>query len=163
MACLLQPECNFLHGFFRCRLPVEVVDVEVKITSMQGMYIFRRDRTMQLIKCTPWSTRLYPHPIIIKKMKTFLEVEGKMGPIPVPAPGNQFRPPLPETNPNVRRNDVTEKRKRAIPKKKFRPATPKLTTACPPLPEAPPKPKNSAPLPSIPVREDTHGPAQARC
>ena len=30
MACLLQPECNFLHGFFRCKLPVEVVDVEVK-------------------------------------------------------------------------------------------------------------------------------------
>ena len=42
-------------------------------------------------------------------MKTFLEVGGKMGPIPVPAPGNQFRPPLPETNPNVRKNDVTEK------------------------------------------------------
>ena len=23
MACLLQPECNFLHGFFRCKLPVK--------------------------------------------------------------------------------------------------------------------------------------------
>ena len=29
-------------------------------------------------------------------MKTFLEVEGKMGPIPTP--GSQFRPPLPDTN-----------------------------------------------------------------
>ena len=109
MACLLQPECNFLHRFFRCKLPVEVVDVEVKITLMQGMHIFRRDRMTQLIKCTPWSTRLHPHPTIFKKMKSFLEVEGKMGPIPVPVPGNQFRPPLPETNPNVRKNDVTEK------------------------------------------------------
>ena len=126
MACLLQPECNFLHGFFRCKLPVEVVDVEVKITSMQGTHIFRRDRTTQLIKCTTWSTRLCLHPTIIKKMKTFLEVEGKMGPIPVPAPSNQFRPPLPDTNPNVRKNNVTEKRKRPIPKKKFRPATPNL-------------------------------------
>ena len=143
--CLLQPECNFLHGFFRCKLPVEVVDVEVKITSMQGMHIFRRDRMTQLIKCTPWSTRLHLHPTIIKKMKTFLEVEGKMGPIPIPAPGNQFRPPLPDTNPNVRKDNVTEKRKRATPKKKFRPATPKPTTVHPPLPEAPPKPKNSAP------------------
>ena len=113
MACLLQPECNFLHGFFRCKLPVEVVDIEVKIPTMQGMHIFRRDRMTQLIKCTPWSTRLHPHPTIIKKMKTFLMVEGEMGLIPVPAPGNQFRPPLPETNPNVRKNDVTEKRKRA--------------------------------------------------
>ena len=77
MACLLQPECNFLHRYFRCWLPVKVVDMEVKITSMQGMHIFRRDRTTQLLKCTPWSTRLCPHPTIIKKMKTFLEVEGK--------------------------------------------------------------------------------------
>ena len=82
-----------------------------------------------------------------------------MGLIPVQVPANQFRPPLPETNPNVRRNDVIEKRKRATPKKKFRPATPKPTITCPPLPEAPPKPKNSAPLPSVPAREDTPWPS----
>ena len=157
MACLLQPECNFLHGFFRCKLPVEVVDIEVKITSMQGMHIFRRDRMTQLIKCTPWSMWICPHPIIIKKMKTYLEVENTMGPIPVPAPGNQFRPPLPETNPNVRKNDTTEKRKRATPKKKFSPATPKITATCPSLPEAPPKCKNNAH--SVPVREDTPWPS----
>ena len=87
---------------------VELVDIEVKITSMQGMHIFRRDRMTQLIKCTPWSMRLCLHPTIIKKMKTFLEEENKMGLIPVPVLGNQFRPPLPETNPNVRKNDTTE-------------------------------------------------------
>ena len=65
---------------------------------------FRRNRTTQLIKCTPWSMRLCPHPTIIKKMRTFLEMENKMGPI-IPAPANQFRPPLPETNPNIRKND----------------------------------------------------------
>ena len=120
MACLLQPKCNFLHSFFRCKLLVQVVDVEVKITSMQGTHIFRRDWTTQLIKCTPWSTRLHHHPTIIKKMKTFLEVEGKMGPIPVPI--SQFRPPPPDTNPNIRKNNAAEKRKRAT-SKMFRPAT----------------------------------------
>ena len=149
MACLLQPECNFLHGFFRCKLPVDMVDVEVKSTSMQGTHIFRRDRKTQLIRSSPWSTRLCPHPTIIKKMKTFLEVGGKMGPIPTP--GSQFRPPLPDTNPNIRKDTVTEKRKRATPKKKFRPATPKPTTPCPPLPEALSKPKSDAPLPSVPT------------
>ena len=79
-------------------------------------------------------------------MKTFLEVEGKMGPIPVPI--SQFRPPLPDTNPNIRKNNAAEKRKRATPRK-FRPATPKPTAACLPIPEAPPKPKNEATLPSI--------------
>ena len=159
MACLLQPECNFLHGFFRCKLLVEVADVEVKITSMQGTHIFRRDWTTQLIKCTPWSTRLHPHLTIIKKMKTFLQVEGKVGPIPVPI--SQFRPPLPDTNTNISKNNATEKRKRATPKK-FRPATPKPTTACLPLPEAPPKPKNDAPLPSIPVCESTPWPGTGK-
>ena len=131
MACLLQPECNFLQGFFRCKLPVEVVDIEVKVTSMQGMHIFRSDRTTQLIKCTPWSMQLYPCPTIVKRMKTFLEVENKMGPI-IPALVNQFRTPLPETNPNFRESDTTEKRKRATPKKKFRPATPRVAIMCPP-------------------------------
>ena len=132
MACLLQPECNFLHGFFRCKLPVEVVDVEVKVMSMQGTHIFKRDRMTQLIRCVPWTTKLHPHPNIIKKMKTFLEVENKMGPI-IPALVSQFRPPLPETNPNIRKGDSTEKRRRASPKKRFRPATPKATVVCPPL------------------------------
>ena len=32
---------------------------------------------------------------------------------------------------------------------------PKPTAACPPLPEAPPKPKHDMPLPSVPVQENT--------
>ena len=66
--------------------------------------------------------RLCPHPTIVKKMKTFQEVEGKMGPIPQPA-SNQYRPPQPDTNPNVRKDKATENRKRAAPTKRFRPNT----------------------------------------
>ena len=82
-----------------------------------------------------------------------------MGPIPVPI--SLFRPPLPNTNPNIRKDNATEKRKRAIPKK-FRPATPKPTTAHLPLPEAPPKPKNDAPLPSMPVCKSTPWPGAGK-
>ena len=53
MACQLQPECNFLHRFFRCKLPVEVVDVEVKVMSMQGTHLYKQDWTTQVTKtCT---------------------------------------------------------------------------------------------------------------
>ena len=135
--------------------------MEVKVTSMQGMHIFRRDRTTQLIKCTPWTTKLCLHPTIVKKMKTFLEVENKMGPR-IPAPVSQFRPPLPETNPNIRKGDTTEKRKRATPKKKFRPATPRATAMCPPLLQAPPKPSNSASSAPVTVREDTPWPGAGK-
>ena len=126
---------------------------------MQGTHIFRRVWTTQLIKCSPWSTRLYPHLTIIKKMKTFLEVEGKMGPAPI----SQFRLLLPDTNPNIRKNNATEKGKREAPKR-FRPATPKPTTTGLPLPEVPPKPQNdvpdSQPLPSVPVCESTPWPGK---
>ena len=160
MACLLQLECNFLHGFFLgSNLPVEVVDMEVKLMSMQGMHIFRRDRMTQLIKCIPWTMKLCLHPTIVRKMKSFLEVENKMGPI-IPTPVTQFRPPLPETNPNFRKSDTTEKRKRAASKKKFRPATPRAATTCPTLPQAPPKPSSSAS--SAPVREDTPWPGTGK-
>ena len=134
MARILQPKCSFLHSYFRCHLPIEAVDIEVKITSMQGTHVFRRDRTTQLIKCIPWSSRLCPHPTIIKKMRTFLELEGKLGPIPQ-STSNQFRPPQPDTNPNI--SKITEKRKRIAPTKRFKakiPAKPNSNKATAQLP-----------------------------
>ena len=84
-----------------------------------------------------------------------------MGPI-IPALVSQFRPPLPETNPNIRKGDSTEKRKRATPKKKFRPATPRATMTCPPLLQATPKPTNSASSAPVTVREDTPWPVAGK-
>ena len=154
MACILQPECNFLHGFFKCHLPVEMVDVEVRITLMQGTHMLRRDRTCQVIKCSPWSTRLCPHPTIIKKMKTYLKLKGKLGPKPQPQ-SHQFRPPQPDTNPHVRKDSkATKKRKRLIPTKKYKVkvvARPDPSNATPPPsqtnPKAPVNPGGQKPLP----------------
>ena len=51
-------------------------------------------------------------------MKTYLELEGKLGPKPQPQ-SNQSRPPQPNTNPHVRKEfKAMEKRKRLIPTKK---------------------------------------------
>ena len=72
MACILQPECNFLHGYFRCQLPVEVVHVEVKITSVQGTHIFWRDRMTQPIKCTPMECKTLPQPNNSQENENFL-------------------------------------------------------------------------------------------
>ena len=134
-----------------------MVDVEVKVMSMQGTHIFKRDRTTQLIRCIPWTTKLCLHPNIIKKMKTFLEVENKMGPV-IPALVSQFRPPLLETNPNIRKSNSTEKRKRATPKKRFRPATPRATTTCLSLLQTAPRPTTGASAAPATVREDTPWP-----
>ena len=74
MACILKPECNFLHGYFRCLLPIETMDVKVKIKMMRGIHTFRRDWTTHVISCNPWSTRLCLYPSLIRKMKAYLEL-----------------------------------------------------------------------------------------
>ena len=60
-----------------------------------------------------------PQPTIVKKMRTFLQSEGKMGPIPQPT-SSQYRPPQPDTDPNVRKDKAAEKRKGIVPTKRFR-------------------------------------------
>ena len=94
-------------------------------------------------------------------MKTFLEVENKMGPV-IPALVSKFRPPLPETNPNIRKHDSTERRKRATSKKRFRPATPKATMMCLPLLQTAPRPTNDASAAPVTVREDTPWPGTGK-
>ena len=131
---------------------------------MQGTHIFRRDWTTVLVRCIPWTPNLCLHTkTLIKKMKTFLEVENKMGPI-ISALASQFRLPLPETNPNVRKSDASEKRKRVTPKRRSRPATPRATMTCPPLPQIPPKSTNdvaTTPAPAT-VREETPWPSAGK-
>ena len=92
MLCILHPECNFLHSCFRCQLPMETVDVEVKVKTMQGIHTFRRDRTPQVIKCNPWSARLCPYPSLVCKMKTYLELEGRLCPKSKTQPQTQLQP-----------------------------------------------------------------------
>ena len=86
MACILKPECNVLHRYLRCPLPIETVHVEVKVKMMRGIHTFRRDQTTQVISCNPWNTRLHPYPSLIRKMKMYLELEGKLGPQPQSQP-----------------------------------------------------------------------------
>ena len=144
MACILQPECNFLHGFFRCQLPGEMVDVKVKITLMQGIHTFRRDRTCQIIRCNPWSTRLCPHPSLIRKMRTYLELEGKLGPksrqqSQPQQKQTQPRPIQPSTNPLVRRGMKTnDKRRKLIPTRGY-----KVQVVAKPIPAPAPKVANA--------------------
>ena len=131
MAWILCPKCNFLHSYFRCQLPTETVDVEVKVKTMQRIHMFRRDRTSHVIKCNPWSTRLHPYPSLVWKMRTYLELEGRCGPkckIQQTQPQltqsqqvhmlqNQQRLAQPSTKPTVRKSPapkVNDKRRKTM-------------------------------------------------
>ena len=100
-------------------------------------------------------------------MKTFLEVEGKMGLISQPT-SSKYRPPQPDTNPKVRKDNAVEKRKRAAPTKKFRPSAapkPNETAMQPPstVSKVPETPENrSPPLEKAPVCKITPWPSAER-
>ena len=89
---------------------------------MQGIHMFRRNRMCQIIKCNLWSTRLYPHPTFIKKMRTYLELEGELGPKSKIQPQqSQSRPIHPNTNPLARREaKAADKRRKLIPTKRYK-------------------------------------------
>ena len=121
MACILKPECNFLHGYFRCLLLLETVVVEVKIKMMRGIHIFMRDWTAKVISCNPWITRIHPYPFLIRKIKTYLELEGKLGTQNQPCT-NIFLPDknsLPRKTP-IPKNAEQKRRAKAPVKRRFK-------------------------------------------
>ena len=77
MACIPMLQCNFVHGYFRCLLPEETIDVEVKVKTMKDIHTFRRNCTTQIISCKPWSPRLCPYPSLVRRMQTYLELNGQ--------------------------------------------------------------------------------------
>ena len=62
MACVLTPQCNFLYGFFWCQLPEDTIDVEVKVITMKGIPMFRRECSTKIISCKPWTPNHCPYP-----------------------------------------------------------------------------------------------------
>ena len=79
MASILKPECNFLHGYFRCLLPIETVDVEVKIKWCEGSTCSGETKPPLGHILQPLEHKTHPYPFLIRKMKTYLELEGKLG------------------------------------------------------------------------------------
>ena len=142
MACKLRPECNFFNGYFRSLLSVEMVNVEVKVKMMQGIHMFWRDRTSQIIKCNPWSTRLHPYPSLIQKTKTYLELEEKLGPKPRPQTQTQPQPSTiahpQNTNPMTRKapgpKAIYKRRRTMLAKRRY-----KMKVLGQPIPFTPPQ------------------------
>ena len=77
MACILMPWCNFMHRHFRCLLPEETIDMEVKVKTMTDVHTSRRDCPTQIISYKPWSPRLHPYLSLVRRMQTSLELKGK--------------------------------------------------------------------------------------
>ena len=134
MACILCPGCNFLHGYFRCQLPMETIDMEVKI-----------------------------NPSLVQKMRTYLELEERLGPKSKNQPQtqlqqvhmqqNQQKLAQPSTNSTVRKSPTPKvndkRRKPMIAKRGY-----KVRVLTQPTPSAP---TLTAPVPTV-ATISTHTP-----
>ena len=62
MACKLAVNCNFLFGFFSWNLLEDTIDMDIKIQTLCGIVMFKKDRNIQVIKCSPWGTEVKSFP-----------------------------------------------------------------------------------------------------
>ena len=45
MACALDPQCNFLYGYFTHNLPEDTIDMDVTVCTLKGIHTFRKITT----------------------------------------------------------------------------------------------------------------------
>ena len=49
--------CDFLIGSIRTNLPMDTVDIKLTVLMVKGIYMYRKDHTLESTIFTPWSKR----------------------------------------------------------------------------------------------------------
>ena len=65
--------CDFLFGFMCTNLFTDMVDVELTIMMVQGIYIYHKDHMAESTIFTLWSKSVTPFPSLRSKVKAFEE------------------------------------------------------------------------------------------
>ena len=73
MACELLMQCDLIIGILKCTLHGDTIDVDLKVHTLQGIHTYRKDRSMQVMKCSPWGPEVQPFPSLKKKMVEFMK------------------------------------------------------------------------------------------
>ena len=73
MACEVLTQCNLIFGILRCTLPQDTIDVDLKVCSLQGIHTYKKDRSIQVIKCSPCGANVQLFQILQKKMAEFMK------------------------------------------------------------------------------------------
>ena len=103
-----------MHGYFICLLPEETVDIKVKVKTVRGIHMFRRDCTTQIMSCKLWSPRLCPYPSVVRRMQTYLEPKGQDASQPHTSCNQAVRPTSLQKTPVPKKAvDQRQKKKRS--------------------------------------------------
>ena len=106
MAHEIRPICDFLSGSIRTNVPMDTVDVELTVWMVKGIYMYRKDHTMESMIFTPWSKKATPFPSLRHKIQAYQDDQRSERVLPWLNNGNnpfQFSaPPVTQTNPRKR-------------------------------------------------------------
>ena len=75
MARQISPVCNFISGFLHTCLPMNMVDVELTIRMVKGIYTYHKDHTAESTVFSPWS--VIPFPSLRCKIQAFQDDNSK--------------------------------------------------------------------------------------
>ena len=62
MACEISMQCNLVHRFLKCAIPGDTIDVDLKVHTLKGIHMFKKDYKSQTSKCSLWEQRYSPTP-----------------------------------------------------------------------------------------------------
>ena len=63
MAREINPVCSFIFGSIHTCLPTDMVDVEVTIRMVKGIYTYHKDHTVESMIFSPWSKSVIAFPL----------------------------------------------------------------------------------------------------
>ena len=69
MACKLSTNCNLILS---CNLSEDTIDVDLRVHTLWGIHTYKKDRSTQVIKCSPWGNEVKPFLSLQKKMVEFM-------------------------------------------------------------------------------------------
>ena len=82
MAREISPACGFIFGSIHTCLPTGMVEVELTIRSVKGIYPCCKDLTVESTSFTLWSKAIIPFPSLRQKIWTFKDDNAKQAMMP---------------------------------------------------------------------------------
>ena len=101
----ISPICDYLFGSIRTNLLMDTVDVELTVQMVKGIYMYRKDHTMESMIFTSWTKKVTPFLSLRHKIQAYQDDQRSERVFPWSNNGNTFQfcaPPMTQNNPRMR-------------------------------------------------------------
>ena len=78
MAGEISPVSNFIFGSIHTGLLMDMVDVELTIQTVKGIYMYKKDHTAESLVLSPWSRTIIPFPSLCREIQVFQDENKQM-------------------------------------------------------------------------------------